>query len=412
MKKFVSFLIVSLCLLQPLFPQSIAELEEKKKQALENLAQTNKLLNETQKSKQGSVNKINLIKRNIKERKTVIQSLNGQIDALERNIGVLRTEKQQLEERLRYLKADYAKLIRETHVRRNHFSPLLFILSSDNAGQAYRRFRYLQEFSDYRKKQAFEIQRVTAQLAVKEKNLTNDVDKKERVLTEKEREAKKLESDRQQESKMLTQLQKKEKNLKDQQKKQQRQANELNNKIQKLIAAEIRKDEERRKQAANQSAKETGKPVPTTFEMSKDEQLIAGNFERNKGRLPLPVEKGFISGHFGVQPHPVLSHVTTNNKGIYIQAPSGSSARAVFEGVVTQCFMVPGSNSAVIVKHGNYRTVYSNLTEIYVKEGDKISTKQKIGKIFVDTENDNKTELYLMIYRDTSIQNPELWLAR
>ena len=412
MKKFVSFLIVSLCLLQPLFPQSIAELEEKKKQALENLAQTNKLLNETQKSKQGSVNKINLIKRNIKERKTVIQSLNGQIDALERNIGVLRTEKQQLEERLRYLKADYAKLIRETHVRRNHFSPLLFILSSDNAGQAYRRFRYLQEFSDYRKKQAFEIQRVTAQLVVKEKNLTNDVDKKERVLTEKEREAKKLESDRQQESKMLTQLQKKEKKLKDQQKKQQRQANELNNKIQKLIAAEIRKDEERRRQAANESAKESGKPVPTTFEMSKDEKLIAGNFERNKGRLPLPVEKGFISGHFGVQPHPVLKHVTTNNKGIYIQAPSGSSARAVFEGVVTQCFMVPGSNSAVIVKHGNYRTVYSNLTEIYVKEGDKVSTKQRIGKIFVDTENDNKTELYLMIYRDTSIQNPELWLAR
>ena len=412
MKKFVSFLIVSLCLLQPLFPQSIAELEEKKKQALENLAQTNKLLNETQKSKQGSVNKINLIKRNIKERKTVIQSLNSQIEALERNIGVLRTEKQQLEERLRYLKADYAKLIRETHVRRNHFSPLLFILSSDNAGQAYRRFRYLQEFSDYRKKQAFEIQRVTAQLAVKEKNLTNDVDKKERVLTEKEREAKKLESDRQQESKMLTQLQKKEKKLKDQQKKQQRQANELNNKIQKLIAAEIRKDEERRRQAANESAKESGKPVPTTFEMSKDEKLIAGNFEKNKGRLPLPVEKGFISGHFGVQPHPVLSHVTTNNKGIYIQAPSGSSARAVFEGVVTQCFMVPGSNSAVIVKHGNYRTVYSNLTEIYVKEGDKVSTKQRIGKIFVDTENDNKTELYLMIYRDTSIQNPELWLAR
>src|SRR5574344_2069714 len=412
MKKFVSFLIVSLCLLQPLFPQSIAELEEKKKQALENLAQTNKLLNETQKSKQGSVNKINLIKRNIKERKTVIQSLNGQIDALERNIGVLRTEKQQLEERLRYLKADYAKLIRETHVRRNHFSPLLFILSSDNAGQAYRRFRYLQEFSDYRKKQAFEIQRVTAQLAVKEKNLTNDVDKKERVLTEKEREAKKLESDRQQESKMLTQLQKKEKKLKDQQKKQQRQANELNNKIQKLIAAEIRKDEERRRQAANESAKESGKPVPTTFEMSKDEKLIAGNFERNKGKLPLPVEKGFISGHFGVQPHPVLPHVTTNNKGIYIQTPAGSMARAIFDGVVTKCFMVPGSNSSVIVKHGNYRTVYSNLTELYVKEGDKVTTKQNIGKIFVDTENDNKTVLYLMLYKDTDIQNPELWLAR
>jgi len=397
---------------QPLFAQSIAELEKQKKQALENLAQTNKLLNETQKSKQGSVNKINLIKRNINERKTVIQSINGQIAVLEKNIDVLRSEKYQLEERLSYLKADYAKLIRETHMRRNHFSPLLFILSSDNAGQAYRRFRYLQEFSSYRKKQALEIQVVTEQLVAKEKDLTNDVDQKERALTEKEREAKKLESDRQQESKMLTQLQRKEKQLKDQQKKQQRQANELNSKIQKLIAAEIRKEEERRKREASESAKQTGKPVPTTFEMSKDEQLVAGNFEKNRGKLPLPVEKGFISGHFGVQPHPVLKHVTTNNKGIYIQAPAGSSARAVFEGVVTQCFMVPGSNSAVIVKHGNYRTVYSNLTELYVKEGDKVSTKQQIGKIFVDTENDNKTELYLMLYRDTSIQNPELWLAR
>ncbi|HPW90550.1 MAG TPA: peptidoglycan DD-metalloendopeptidase family protein [Paludibacteraceae bacterium] len=412
MKKFVSFLIVSLCVFQPLFAQSIAELEKQKKQALENLAQTNKLLNETQKSKQGSVNKINLIKRNINERKTVIQSINGQIAVLEKNIDVLRSEKYQLEERLSYLKADYAKLIRETHMRRNHFSPLLFILSSDNAGQAYRRFRYLQEFSSYRKKQALEIQVVTEQLVAKEKDLTNDVDQKERALTEKEREAKKLESDRQQESKMLTQLQRKEKQLKDQQKKQQRQANELNSKIQKLIAAEIRKEEERRKREASESAKQTGKPVPTTFEMSKDEQLVAGNFEKNRGKLPLPVEKGFISGHFGVQPHPVLKHVTTNNKGIYIQAPAGSSARAVFEGVVTQCFMVPGSNSAVIVKHGNYRTVYSNLTELYVKEGDKVSTKQQIGKIFVDTENDNKTELYLMLYRDTSIQNPELWLAR
>ena len=186
----------------------------------------------------------------------------------------------------------------------------------------------------------------------------------------------------------------------------------MNNKIQKLIADEFRKEDERRKKAASEAAKESGKPVPITFEMSKDEQLIAGNFEKNKGRLPLPVEQGFVSGHFGVQKHPVLSHVTTNNKGVYIQAPSGSLARAIFEGVVTQCFMVPGSNSAVIVKHGNYRTVYSNLTEIYVKEGDKISTKQKIGKIFVDTENDNKTELYMMLYKDKTIENPEVWLAR
>ena len=145
--------------------------------------------------------------------------------------------------------------------------------------------------------------------------------------------------------------------------------------------------------------------------MSKEEQLVAGNFEKNKGKLPLPVEKGFVSGKYGVQPHPVLSKVTINNKGIYIQTPAGSDARTIFEGEVTQIFSVQGSNSAVIVKHGNYRTVYSNLTTIYVKVGDKVSTKQKVGKIYTDPENGNKTELYLMIYKNTEIQNPEQWLA-
>ena len=158
---------------------------------------------------------------------------------MEKSIEELRTEKQQLETRLHYLKSDYEKLIRETYARRNHFSPLLFIISSDNAGQAYRRFRYLQEYSSYRKNQAIEIQKVTQQIALKEQTLSSDLDSKERVVTEKEREAKKLESDRQQENSMLTQLQKKERKLKDQQKKQQRQADELNNKIQKLIADEI-----------------------------------------------------------------------------------------------------------------------------------------------------------------------------
>ncbi|HKL96244.1 MAG TPA: hypothetical protein VJ856_03125, partial [Paludibacteraceae bacterium] len=258
MKQFLSLLLISLCLLQPVCSQSIAELEARKKQALENLAQTNKLLNETQKSKQGSVNKINLIKRNINDRKTVINSLNGQISVMEKSIEELRTEKQQLETRLHYLKSDYEKLIRETYARRNHFSPLLFIISSDNAGQAYRRFRYLQEYSSYRKNQAIEIQKVTQQIALKEQTLSSDLDSKERVVTEKEREAKKLESDRQQENSMLTQLQKKERKLKDQQKKQQRQADELNNKIQKLIADEIRKEDERRKKAASEAAKESG----------------------------------------------------------------------------------------------------------------------------------------------------------
>ncbi len=397
----LSLLLVSL----PMVGETRQQLEAQKKKALENLAQTNKLLDETQKSKKSSENKVNLLKRSINERNALIKSLNGEIGELENSIVELSTQKDELQQRLDYEKNEYARLVRATYERRNHFSPLRFILSSNSFSQAFRRFRYLQELRRYRRSQAEEILRLTDEISAKELALQTDVEQKGRVVSQKAREAKKLEDDRQRENKMLTDLQKKEKDLKVKQKKQQKRADELNAKIQKMIAAEIKKEEERRKN----EAKKQGKP---TYQMSKDEQLVAGNFEKNKGKLPLPVERGFISGHFGVQPHPVLPHVTTNNKGIYIQTPAGSTARAIFDGVVTKCFMVPGSNSSVIVKHGNYRTVYSNLTELYVKEGDKVTTKQKLGKIFVDTENDNKTELYLMLYKDTNIQNPEPWLAK
>ena len=146
--------------------------------------------------------------------------------------------------------------------------------------------------------------------------------------------------------------------------------------------------------------------------LTKEEQIISGNFDKNQGRLPWPVSNGFISGHYGVQPHPILRHVTTNNKGIYIQTPSNGSARAIFEGIVTQRFSIPGSNNAVIIKHGAFRTVYANLTQISVKEGDKVSAKQVIGKIYTDDENDNKTELYFQIWKDKVLQNPENWLTK
>ncbi|HHT60957.1 MAG: peptidoglycan DD-metalloendopeptidase family protein [Paludibacteraceae bacterium] len=408
MQRFFCFSLLVLLCSSLCFGQSIKELERRKKQAMEQLALTNKLLEETKKSKQSSVNKINILKRNIRERQAYINSLSIEIDTIEKNITGVRTEKTALEKKLNTVKQEYTELIRATNIRRKHFSPILFVFSASNFSEAFRRFRYLQEFSNYRKKQVAEMQNLTAQLAAKEQDLITNLSAKEQVMNSKTKETKKLQTDQAKENKMYASLKQKEQKLKKDQKAQQKRANELNARIQKLIAEEIKKEEERARQKASQEGKQETAPQ---YVMSKEEQLIAGNFEKNKGKLPLPVEKGFVSGNFGIQPHPVLSHVTTNNKGIYIQTPSGSDARAIFEGVVTQRFMVPGSNSAVIVKHGIYRSVYTNLTEIYVKEGDKLSTKQKIGKIFTDTENENKTELYLMIYKNTSIENPELWLA-
>jgi murein DD-endopeptidase MepM/ murein hydrolase activator NlpD len=243
---------------------------------------------------------------------------------------------------------------------------------------------------------------------------------------------------------------------------QQKKANDLNNKIERMIAAEIRKADAKRLEARKKHIAEENRqiaeenkrinaenkrvtaeaksksstrgpskskqkseirqPKPEIKQsddnsssvagLTREESQLSGSFGRNIGRLPWPTSNGFISGHFGIQQHAFLKHVTTNNKGVYIQTPSGSSARAVFEGVVTQRFSIPGSNNAVIIQHGNYRTVYANLTQIFVREGEHVSAKQAIGKIYTDDENGNKTELYFQVWKDKNLQNPENWITR
>lgn len=217
---------------------------------------------------------------------------------------------------------------------------------------------------------------------------------------------------------MLSDLTKKEKDLKSKLKAEQAKADKLNKQIEDAIAREIAAAEKRRKEKeareaakAKQKGKGTETAKPSTSGLSKEEGLIAGGFEKNKGRLPWPC-RGVITGHFGIHPHPVLQHVQINNKGIYIKTQPESDAIAVYEGEVTQVFAIPGSNNAIIVKHGNYRTVYANLTTTYVKVGTKVDAKQALGKIYVDSENDNKTELYFMLYKNADLTNPELWLSK
>jgi septal ring factor EnvC (AmiA/AmiB activator) len=407
MKKILTILlcIVHCTICTNLSAQTIKELEAQKKKALDELAVTNRLLNETQKNKKGTENKLNLLKQSIKQSTNYINALNQEIEGLDANISNLQASRLSHQERLNQLKYEYAISTRAIYSHHKYFSPIIFIFSADNFNQAIRRFRYLQQVAAHRKYQAREIEKITNQLIEEEHILTENRIQKETAVSAKTLEQQRLEQQRQKRNEELASLKKKETSLKKKQKEQQAKADKLNQKIQNMIAAEIK----RQKEEAAAKAKKEGKKDP--YELSKEEKLVAGNFEANKGKLPRPVEKGLISGHFGIQPHPFLDKVQVNNKGTYFQIPAGSDARAVFEGEVTQCFSVPGSNQSVIIKHGNYRTVYSNLVTLYVKVGDKVSTKQKIGKVYTDTENDNKTELYFMLYKDTEIQNPESWLA-
>jgi septal ring factor EnvC (AmiA/AmiB activator) len=450
--------------------QNVKDLEAQRKQTLQRIETTNKMLNETKSSKLSSLNKLTIIKKNIIDRKVLIKNIGTEIEQLDAQIAELDRQKNVLETQLQSLKLDYAKLVEEAHINQNLYAKIMFVLSAKTFDQSYRRLRYLQEYSDYRKDQVHEIENVKVQIIHKNDSLQLHKNTKLLVVKQKETEAQKLSKDENSEKVLLTDLQKKEKNLRSDIKIQQKKANDLNNKIERIIAAEIRKADAKRQEARKKhiadenkriaeqnrhiaeenrritaenkrvaaehkssgSAKTTSgrkaktelrQPKPEIKQtddntsssvsgLTREETLVSGNFGRNMGRLPWPTSNGFISGHFGIQQHAFLKHVTTNNKGIYIQTPSGSSARAVFEGVVTQRFSIPGSNNAVIIQHGNYRTVYANLTQIFVREGEHVSAKQAIGKIYTDDENGNKTELYFQVWKDKNLQNPENWIAR
>lgn len=372
------------------YAQTVKDLEKQRKQTLQQLETTGNMLKETKRNETATINKLNLLNQDIKERKKLIGNINMEISALDGEMTMLNNRRDSLQSELESLKADYATLVRETHYASAQNSPLLFLLSADNFNQLIRRMRYMQSFAEYRKEQVRQIEDVQIEIDNQNALLAENRLQKQDALNEQQRAKDNLQRDERKQQKMLTDLKKKEKDLVAQQKKQQKKADELDKKIEALI------------EAAQQKASKTT--------LTKEQKLIAGGFEANKGRLPWPTEKGFIRGKFGVQPHPTLAHVTVNNKGVYIQTTAGSYARAVYEGEVTACF-VNGSTNAVIIRHGNYYTVYSNLKTVLVKMGDKVKAKQNLGVIASDPDNDNVTEVFFQVRKEKDILNPSLWLA-
>ena len=418
MKRLLYSLLLVATLLPSVQGQTVQELERRRKEALRQLETTGKILSETRRDQRNSLNKLNVLNKNIKQRNQLITTIEKEIGALDREMNTLSAETRKMERQLQHLKAEYAHTVRETYIKRSIYSNIMFVISSDNFDQSFRRMRYLQEFANYRKHQATEIERTRLELQQKTELLSRHKQTQEEIRLRQESEKKKLEVDKRREDTALGELKKKEGTLRAEQQKQQRIANELNKRIEQLIADEIRKQEAKSKKeqpiSTEESAK-TGTKKPSTGSentLTKEQKLISGSFAANAGRLPWPAERGYISGKFGIQPHPVLKYVTINNKGIYIQTPSGTQARSVFEGIVSKVFTVSGSNYAIIVQHGQYWTVYSNLIDVSVRVGQKVSARQNLGRVFTDTDNDNKTELYFQIWKDRNILNPESWIAR
>lgn len=369
--------------------QTLKELQAQQKKYAEELETTGKMLKQTKQNEKATENKLNLIGQDIRTRKKLINSINQEIIALDQEQSRLQGERTRLEIELDSLKQDYARLVQLTHYADMQQSPLLFLLSAEDFNQLFRRVRYMREFAAYRQQQVERIENVKADIQIQTELIQDNRKEKDSALKTQERERDQLARNERQQKSMLQNLKQKEKELVAKQRKQQKKIDELNKQIERAIA----------------------KQVDRKQQLTKEQELIAGGFAANKGRLPWPVAKGFISGHYGKHQHPIYENVILNNKGVYIQTPAGSDARAVYEGEVTTC-MVMGSTYAIIIQHGNYRTVYTGIQTPSVKPGDKVQAKQAIGRIASNPDEDNKTELQFQVWEDRQLQNPELWLAQ
>lgn len=401
--------ILFICLFGVVSAQNSARvqaLEKQRKEALAEMERINGLIAQTQATTKDYLRRLNLLSEQILSRKKVISLLGQEVEAINAQMNEMSQQIHRLEGELKEKQQNYGKSVRSMYRRQASQDKLLFILSAENFAQSLRRLRYLREYAAWQKRQASEIVEKQTEITQKRNALTQTRQEKQQLLAQQEKERKQLQTEENNQQKEVKALNKKKSQLQAQLREKRKQAQQLDRLIQEQIAREIA--EANRKKAADKQRKAD---VKGGYAMTKAEKALSDNFASNRGRLPYPVAGSYtIVSRFGEQQHEQLKYVRTNNNGIDIQTTPGTDARAVFKGVVTRIFTVPGFNHSIIVRHGNYLTVYSNLSQVYVKTGDRVDTRQALGRIFSDPEEHNATILHFQLWKEKTKLNPAPWL--
>lgn len=422
MRKLLGLLVVLLWSVGMVAQKSeeVRRLEAQRQKTLEEIERTSRLLGETTKSAKSSLERLNLISKQILSRKKVITLLNQEIGVIDQQMRESRNRLDELGRELEQKKAAYAKSVNSLYRRGATQDKLLFILSAESFGQSLRRIRYLREYAEWQERQAHSIIEKREEIAQQRQALEKTRTEKQALLGTREQESAKLRVEEQEQKQEVQELNKRKSSLTAELKAKKKRADELNRQIEKQIAEEIARAEaearaaEAKRKKANQPAKAGEERVAETkggYAMTRAERELSGSFVNNKGRLPYPVTgRHMVVGTFGEQQHQELKYVRTNNSGIDIRTNAGADARAVFKGVVTRVFVVPGYNNSVIVRHGNYLTVYSNLSQVYVQAGDQVNTRQALGRIFSDPAEGNATVLHFQLWKEKTKLDPQPWL--
>ncbi len=398
--------------------QDIKSLKKEQSQLKNQITKTDKQLSDTRKSAKQSLQELEHINNDIEYRDMMIRRRSNEISQINEQIDSLTRSVSSLSKQYDGMRKKYADMIYYAYMTKSQQDKLLYVLSSNNFQEGYRRFQYLTSLAEMRKEQSVALSNTRKDIQSRRDKMSELKSKTEELLKKQEQEKEYALLQKEKKSKLVESLRSREAELKQVLRDQQKAADNLNRKIQDEIArqaaAAAKKQQQKTQTKTTTTQNKTQKPVATTtsnYVMSAEEKVIAGGFAKNKGLLMWPV-KGNITGRFGTQPHPVLKDVTVNNKGVYITAAPGSKALAVYDGVVSQCFSVPGGNNAVIVRHGKYLTVYANLTQIYVKNGDKVTRSTPIGKIYQESDNNNRTTLFFQVWEEKTLLNPQLWLHK
>ena len=323
-----------------------------------------------------------MLQAQIGQRQELINTMNSEVFRVDQEIAETEDVVTSLQSDLQKLKDEYARMIQYAYMNRSSYDRLSYIFAAESFEQAFKRSRYLDQLGEQRRQQADLIQDTQVSLGRKAEDLKGRRNEKVSLLSEQLQEKKKLTTDRNGHETALNGLKKEEGKLRETMHRQERQRNDLAAAIRKAIEAEIKKSTK----VASKASSNKGGTTKTELSLTPEAKELGNDFEKNKGKLPWPVAKGTITSGFGKQPHPVLKGIVIENNGIDIGCEKGASVRAIFRGEVSSVIVIPGAGKAVVLSHGAYRTVYSNLRDVSVNKGQKVDTKQAVGTVMTDDD--------------------------
>ncbi len=387
------------------------KLEAAKRENLQKIQEINKIIEKTEQKKEASVGKLNALGERIDKQAKQIDIISENQQLLQNEAEELKKATGELSGNLEKLKAEYAKMVFTAAKTSNKVNKLSFLFSSSNFNQLIRRYKYLQQYSTAREKQALLIQQVRSELLTEQVKILQKKQEQDAVLREKITETQNLQVLKGKQTEVVTELSQKEKKLRAQLEANKKVVERLETMIAKIVEREIKRSQERELLANKRS--QNNKKVTSNRQaiaMNVEETRLASSFSALRGRMPWPVNSGFIASRFGVHNHPVLKGVKTNNNGIDIQTSAGNDVRVVYDGVVQSVVSIPGTYMVVAVQHGDYFTIYSKLSNVSVRNGQRIQSGQKVGEVASDT--DGTSELNFQVWKTFDKQNPENWLRQ